>query len=238
MDGVLHEIHEQTESISGIGYKTHSFWALLGHLEPMRQYLWLQPTRHRKHQCRTEMAGASMVRVERTLELMSVDGTTVCAVRTRVQGVHLVAGATSGALTSAEDVLPGAPQCLRVSSKRTASLIKIRWQEPSYHAHAVHHYEMQMRSKKTGWAQIATSRKLSAEATKLSADTKYFFRVRAVNGSGRAGDFSEELEAETRFSKAAGESHTVSFRVSRRHSSGAFGRGGGGRSWSRSSGCR
>ncbi len=170
----------------------------------MREYLWLlQPTRHRKHQCRTEMAGASMVRVDVERTLMSVDGTTVCAVRARVQGVHPVAGATSGALTSAENVVPGAPLWLRVSSKRTASSIKIRWQEPSYHAHAVHHYEMQMRSKKTGWARIATSRKLSAEATKLSADTKYFFRVRAINGSGRAGNFSGELEAETRFSKAA-----------------------------------
>lgn len=146
------------------------------------------------------MAEASLVHVQVERTIVSAGGQTVVAMRARVQGVQLSAG---GALTDGSDVVPGPPQRLRVSSKRTPSLIKIRWVEPERSAHAVDHYEMQMRTKKSGWAQIATSRKLSAEAKNLSADTKYFFRVRAVNGRGRAGEFSNEIQAETRFSKAA-----------------------------------
>lgn len=118
------------------------------------------------------------------------------AVAVRVQGVHM-------ALRGSDEAVPSAPWCLRVSTKRTANLIKIRWKEPELNAHAVNHYEMQMRSKKSGWAEISTSTKCSAKATHLSSDTKYFFRVRAFNGRGESSDFSSEIEAETRLSKAA-----------------------------------
>ena len=112
----------------------------------------------------------------------------------RVQG-SVVSGSDDG-------LIPSAPRHLKVSTKRTEELIKIRWEEPQHNAHAVSYYEMQLRSKKTGWAEISTSTKCSAKATNLASDTKYFFRVRAFDCRGHASAFSNEIAAETRLSMA------------------------------------
>ena len=112
--------------------------------------------------------------------------------------------AQSSVVSGSDDgLIPSAPRNLKVSTKRTEEMIKIRWEEPEHNAHAVSYYEMQMRSKRTGWAEISTSTKCSAKATNLASDTKYFFRVRAFDCRGHPSAFSSELTAETRLSKAA-----------------------------------
>ena len=62
-----------------------------------------------------------------------------------------------------------------------------------------------MSSRQSGaeWETFATVQhtKLSATARGLTSDTKYQFRVRAINNKEQNGEFSDCLEAETRFGK-------------------------------------
>lgn len=92
---------------------------------------------------------------------------------------------------------PGIPIGLRVSSKRTTTTIKIRWEEPR-NSHVVDHYEIERVAAKMGFPEIEKSDKLSAEFTKLESNSKSYFRVRAVNKAGQYGDWSEPIKAKTR----------------------------------------
>ena len=99
--------------------------------------------------------------------------------------------------------IPGIPGELRVSTKRTSSMIKVRWVPPSINPEAVHRYELQMRTKKGKWRNAAYSTKTSAKATGLKQDKKYFFRVQALNRRDESYGFTDPIDAETRFGKAA-----------------------------------
>ena len=111
---------------------------------------------------------------------------------------------TSESTTCQTDVpIPGLPRRLRASTKRTSSMIKIRWVPPSINPEAVHRYELQMRTKKGKWDHIAYSTKTSAKATGLKQDKKYFFRVQALNRRDQSCGFTDTIEEETRFGKAA-----------------------------------
>ena len=104
-----------------------------------------------------------------------------------------------------EQFIPGPPQELRVSSKRSDKSIKIRWKEPAANAQAVIQYEAEFvaeKSKSQEWSILKTT-KLSAKANDLKPDTKYKFRVRAVNHKGEYGDYSDEVIAETRVGEGA-----------------------------------
>ena len=96
--------------------------------------------------------------------------------------------------------IPGPPVDFRLSSKRTAHTIKLRWSQPSINPRFACSYQLDMRRKRGEWGFVACSRKLSAEATALNQDTKYYFRVKAINRNGDCSSFAEEIEAETRFS--------------------------------------
>ena len=105
-------------------------------------------------------------------------------------------------------LIPGPPQELRISCKRTDTTIKIRWKPPTTNPQAVDKYEAQlqlMNNKQPGaeWKTFVTVQhaKLSATADGLKSDTKYQFRVRAINNKEQDGEFSDYLEAETRFGK-------------------------------------
>ena len=105
-------------------------------------------------------------------------------------------------------LIPGPPQELRISCKRTDTTIKIRWKVPTTNPQAVDKYEVQfqlMSSRQPGaeWEAFVTVQhtKLSATARGLKSDTKYQFRVRATNNKNQNGEFSDCLEAETRFGK-------------------------------------
>ena len=102
-------------------------------------------------------------------------------------------------------LIPGPPQELRASSMRLDKLIKIRWQEPEENPQAVSKYEVQIQrvGRVVKWDPVTTTEKLSAKATNLGTDTKYAFRVRAINDKGQEGKFSDLLQAETRYGKAA-----------------------------------
>ena len=102
--------------------------------------------------------------------------------------------------------IPGPPTELRASSKRAGKLIKIRWKKPEINPHAVAKYEAQVFNKKSQqWNTFKTVHctKLSATAKDLETNTKYKFRVFAINSQDQSGDYSEELEAETRCGKGA-----------------------------------
>ena len=112
----------------------------------------------------------------------------------------------SEALT--KQMIPGPPQELRVSSKRTDTSIKIRWKPPTINPQAVDKYEVQlqlMSNRQPGaeWETFVTvpHTKLSATARGLRSDTKYQFRVRAINNDDQNGEFSDSLVTETRFGK-------------------------------------
>lgn len=97
-------------------------------------------------------------------------------------------------------LIPGPPQGLRISSKRKDTTVKLRWEEPSKHPHAAYKYHVQMRRlKETDWTDYDTVDKKSAKVTQLSSDTRYRFRVQLINNKEEAGEYSEEIEVETRF---------------------------------------
>ena len=87
--------------------------------------------------------------------------------------------------------IPGPPTELRASSKRAGKLIKIRWKKPEINPHAVAKYEAQVFNKKSQqWNTFKTVHctKLSATAKDLETNTKYKFRVFAINSQDQSGD--------------------------------------------------
>jgi hypothetical protein len=101
------------------------------------------------------------------------------------------------------DNVPGPPRELRLSTKRTSKMIKIRWFPPEDHADKVERYELQMKRKmKHDWEFVCYSYKLSAKATDLKSNTEYLFRVYSRDKNGD-GNFSDTIEGKTRLGKAA-----------------------------------
>ena len=97
---------------------------------------------------------------------------------------------------------PPPPENVRVSSKRTHSLMKIRWNAPASVTAA--HYEIVKTTKKGNYDDmpvIVPGNKLSATFTKLNQKTRYYFKVRTSNGF-YTSDWSDEIEAKTRIHKA------------------------------------
>ena len=98
---------------------------------------------------------------------------------------------------------PSTPINIRVSTKRTHSLIKIRWNPPD--SSLITCYEIVKRAKKDSKDEEKPipipANKLSATFTKLKQNTHYCFKVRACNGN-YASSWSEEIEANTRIHKA------------------------------------
>jgi hypothetical protein len=99
-------------------------------------------------------------------------------------------------------LIPGPPQNVRISSKRRDTTLKVRWQEPFKNPQSVYQYKVQTRmaNKKSEWmTRDAVGEKCrSAKVQSLETDTKYEFRVQAINRN-EAGEWSNTVEAETRF---------------------------------------
>ena len=98
---------------------------------------------------------------------------------------------------------PSTPIKVRASTKRTHSLIKIRWNPPD--SSVISHYEIAKRTKKGNSDEEMPikipAHKLSATFTKLKQNTHYYFKVRACNGS-YTSSWSREIEENTRIHKA------------------------------------
>ena len=104
-----------------------------------------------------------------------------------------------------KNVVPSKPTKFRISSKRTHSLIKLRWHPPaedSSHMH-VTHYEVRKRRKKDikYGEPLNAKNRLSFTFDNLSHNTCYVFQVRACNGELNSG-WCDEIEGNTRIHKA------------------------------------
>ena len=60
--------------------------------------------------------------------------------------------------------------------------IKLQWYKPDINPHAAKKYELQKRTRHERRSIISTTDKLSAVAAGLEPNTKYWFRVHAING--------------------------------------------------------
>ena len=97
---------------------------------------------------------------------------------------------------------PSLPTKFRVSSKRSDSLIKVRWNAPDTLAT---YYEILKRTKKGKYNEKAVEvpgNKLSATFTNLKHNTEYYFKIRACNNESYTSNWSNEIVANTRLSKA------------------------------------
>ena len=95
-----------------------------------------------------------------------------------------------------------------MSPKRSDKSIKIRWKESAVNPQVVIQYQAEFvaeKSRSQEWSifKITRCEKLSAKANDLNPDTKYKFRVRAVNNKKQYGDYSDEVVAETRVGEGA-----------------------------------
>ena len=99
---------------------------------------------------------------------------------------------------------PCKPENLRLSGKRSHSLIKIRWSAPEEDSTIITHYEVNKGDKnnvfETRCYSIA-AKYLSATFLGLKQNTNYTFRVRSVNDTIES-EWSEVLVANTRIHKA------------------------------------
>lgn len=101
-------------------------------------------------------------------------------------------------------LIPGPPQNLRISSKRTDTTIKVRWEEPAKNPQSANKYKVQVRQAKKKpdvWATEITVDGRAVKITKLKTDTRYQFRVQSINNKQEAGGWSDEKEAETRYGR-------------------------------------
>ena len=101
-----------------------------------------------------------------------------------------------------EIAVPSPPKNVRVSSKRSHSLIKIRWNAPD--SFVITHYEIARRTDKDDYNDLnivkAPADKFSATFTKLRHNTFYYFKIRSCNEL-RVGAWSEEIKTNTRIHK-------------------------------------
>ena len=96
---------------------------------------------------------------------------------------------------------PSAPINVRVSSKRSHSLIKIRWNAPD--SSLITHYEIMKKTRKGSYDEkpiTVPANKFSATFTNLKHKTYYCFRVRTCNGT-HASTWSKDIETNTRIHK-------------------------------------
>lgn len=106
--------------------------------------------------------------------------------------------------------LPGPPCNVRISTKHTTNLLKVRWDKPwmRFHSSFLDYYEVQMRkssvSRYKEFHTISKVKGLSAKATNIRANTKYCFRIRAVYHGQQEGAFSDEVWGKTRHSFSPG----------------------------------
>ncbi len=101
--------------------------------------------------------------------------------------------------------IPDPPINGRVSSKRTHTIVKIRWEKPAEYTEAVCAYNIQMRrEKEREWKQSNSFRAetLSRKFTGLKTGTHYLFRIQSVNNKGETSTWTQEIEACTRIGKA------------------------------------
>jgi len=97
---------------------------------------------------------------------------------------------------------PSTPKYFRVSSKRSHSLIKIRWDAPD--SFFITHYEVIKRKKKGDYDEEpfeVPANKFSVTFTNLKHNTHYCFSIRTCNGS-HVSDWNQEIETNTRIHKA------------------------------------
>ena len=137
------------------------------------------------------------------LRLADLEPDTKYRLRVRMQNEAGTSIPSEEVTFQTNDLIPGAPLELRVSSRRTASSLKVRWKMPFNNPEAVDKFEVQVRQRgDAGQTPCNLTQKLSAKFTQLKSDTKYRFKVRALNKNGQPGEFSEEIEAETLYKKA------------------------------------
>ena len=97
---------------------------------------------------------------------------------------------------------PSPPENVRVSSKRTHFLIKIRWNAPA--SVVVAHYEVAKTTRKGSYDKnpiVVPGIKFSITFTKLNQKTTYYFKVRVCNGF-YTSNWSNEIKAKTKIHKA------------------------------------
>ena len=98
-------------------------------------------------------------------------------------------------------LIPGPPQNVRISIKRLATVLKVRWSKPSHNPDGVSQYKVQYRlPKDMEWIQYARTppTKFSTKVTDLKTDTEYEFRIQALNQNNQ-GETSRPVTGETRF---------------------------------------
>lgn len=116
------------------------------------------------------------------------------------QGIYPTSAPANQKITGS---IPGRPKQISVT-KRAQDRIKLSWSQPDKNAEAVSHYEVQYRKRWQTWEvyKCAKITKTDVVVAGLSSDTKYWFRVRAVNSMDYEGWFSEEIPTETKFRPA------------------------------------
>ena len=102
-----------------------------------------------------------------------------------------------------KNVIPSKPTKFRISSKRTHSLIKIRWNTPEYNQTYITHYEVRKKVKKDGNYDnpLNAGNKLSFTFENLRHNKIYVFQVQACNNELKSG-WCDEIEGNTRIHKA------------------------------------
>lgn len=104
--------------------------------------------------------------------------------------------------------IPGVATEIRQSTFCTSSLLKIRWKPPNEHPKYANKYIVRYKKKKKEFDrrhefEVIETKKLSATARNLKADTTYVFYVSAHNSLGESCGNVARIEAKTKWHKAA-----------------------------------
>ena len=120
-----------------------------------------------------------------------------------VQSMHEQQGVKSFIL-SKEDTgsIPSKPQNMK-AAKRAHNRIMVQWEAPSENPEAISCYEVQHRRRWERWQNCEKTTNTEHVVHGLSADTTYWFRVRAMNTKDFPGRFCEEICTETKYSTVA-----------------------------------
>lgn len=95
---------------------------------------------------------------------------------------------------SVKENVPGKPSGLKVS-KTSKTSITLTWKAA---ADGVKYQVYHSTKKDSGYKLIATVSGTSYTNSKLSANTTYYYKIRAVNGDGYTGAYSGVLTAKTK----------------------------------------